>query len=140
MCPDLNIEILYPFRSRGDPSPLVSGLDDILPREPVVRVVNMPQLPPQHPLAQNGTPRAISQNGTTRNSEITHAELSETLKSELVQKWQRKLGSKYQIIVSSSTERKRVDSQDYFQVGHVKKIAGRGGLGISLEGTGNTGL
>ena len=86
-------------------------------REPVVRVVNMPHLPPQHPLAQNGTPRrnsrAISQNGTRRNSEITHAELSEHLKSELVQKWQRKLGSKYQIIVSSSTERKRVDSQDF---------------------------
>ena len=122
----------------------MSGLDDILPREPVVRVVNMPPLPPQHPLSHNGTPRrnsrAISQNGTRRNSEITHAELSENLKSELVQKWGRRLGSKYQIIVSSEDRRNRVDSQDYFQVGHVKKIAGRGGLGISLEGTGNTGL
>ena len=28
----------------------------------------------------------------------------------------------------------------FFKVGHVKKIAGRGGLGISLEGTGNTRL
>ena len=100
----------FPFRSRCEPSPLVTSLDDILPREPLVRVVSGHH----HPRAQNGTPRknssAMSQNGTTRNSEITHAELSDTLKSELVQKWQRKLGSKYQIIVStsvhSSTENK----------------------------------
>ena len=95
-----------PFRSRGDTNAQVPRLDDILPREPVVTVVNIPQ-----PVApQNGTEQRkdstgiISQNGGAqqRNSEITHASLSESLKSELVHKWQRRLGSKYTIIVSST--------------------------------------
>ena len=97
-----------PFRSRGDTNTQVPRLDDILPREPVVTVVNIPQ-----PVApQNGTEQRkdssgiISQNGGAqqRNSEITHASLSESLKSELVHKWQRRLGSKYTIIVSSTKQ------------------------------------
>ena len=103
-----------PFRSCGDTNPQVSSLDDILPREPVVTVVNIPQQQQQQPLTLNETDQRkdscsgiISQNGAAqRNSEISHASLSETLESELVQKWQRKLGSKYQIIVSSSTDNK----------------------------------
>ena len=96
-----------PFRSRGDTNAQVARLDDILPREPVVTVVNIPQ--PMAP--QNGTEQRkdssgiISQNGgAQRNSEITHASLSESLKSELVHKWQRRLGSKYTIIVSSTKQ------------------------------------
>ena len=103
-----------PFRSRGDTNPQVPSLDDILPREPVVTVVNIPQQQQQQQQQQhltlNGTDKRkdscsgiISQNGAAqRNSEISHASLSESLESELVQKWQRRLGSKYTIIVSST--------------------------------------
>ena len=99
------------------------SLDDILPREPVVTVVNIPQQQQQQPLTLNGTDQRkdscsgiISQNGAAqRNSEISHASLSETLESELVQKWQRRLGSKYTIIVSS-TKLCQLNKTNYFKL------------------------
>ena len=86
------------FRSQGDPVVRVPGLAEVLPREPHIRVVSAP-LPPHHGTQQRQE-SGTAQNGTRRESEISHAELSDHLKRELVHKWQEKLGSKYQIIVS----------------------------------------
>ena len=126
-----------PFRSRGDTNSQEPSLDDILPREPVVTVVNIPQQQQQQqqkqqqqqqqqqqqPLTLNGTDKRrdscsgiISRNGAAqRNSEISHASLSESLESELVQKWQRRLGSKYTIIVSS-TKLCQMNKTKYFKL------------------------